>query len=447
MIGRYLREGYSRHRDRVAVIRGNDLITYGDIGQLVNVLVESWGELSQKRVGVCIASPMSFIATIAALDLLQSHAFLVGPGCLKELPGFKHTFAWDHILREEDVLGAPNAKDRSLRDSSEGSGLVTILTSGTTGTPKAVNHSWSTLAAPVRKDNRYTGTRWLLSYPLNLYAGTQVFLHAFLNWATLVIPASSDPGAICRTLRDNRVTHASGTPTFWRQLLFFGSKEALQACELEQITMGGEAATQELLDNLRLTFPRARIVHIYASTELGRMFSVTDGREGFPAKFLQEPPEEGMALRIVDGELMARGRNRMISYDRQKPLCEQSNGWMATGDLVEVCEDRVLFKGRRNDVINVGGRKVSPLLVEATLRGLPGIIDVRVYAKKSSVTGHLVAADVVLAPGVSEETLGAELRRAASRTLQPHEVPRIVRVVPEMMINDASKIVRSEQPE
>jgi acyl-coenzyme A synthetase/AMP-(fatty) acid ligase len=107
----------------------------------------------------------------------------------------------------------------------------------------------------------------------------------------------------------------------------------------------------------------------------------------------------------------------------------------------------VLFKGRRNDVINVGGRKVSPLLVEATLRGLPGIIDVRVYAKKSSVTGHLVAADVVLAPGVSEETLGAELRRAASGTLQPHEVPRIVRVVPKMMINDASKIVRSEQPE
>lgn len=447
MIGRFLRDGYSGHRDRLALIRGTERVSYGDIWQLVNAMVESWGELSKKRVGICIASPMSFVATIAALDLLQSHAFLIGPGCLEELAGLKHTFAWDHILREEDVLAVPAAKDRALREFSEGSGLVTIFTSGTTGTPKAANHSWSTLAAPVRKDNRYTDTRWLLTYPLNLYAGTQVFLHAFLNWATLVIPAACDPGEICRTLKDSRVTHASGTPTFWRQLLFFGSKQALQACELEQITMGGEVATQDLLDNLRLTFPQARIVHIYASTELGRMFSVTDGREGFPASYLQEPPEEGIALRIVDGELMAHGRHRMISYDRQQSLCEQSNGWTATGDLVEVRGDRVLFRGRRNDVINVGGRKVSPLQVEATLRGLPGIIDIRVYAKKSSVTGHLVAADVVLAPGWSEETLGAELRRVASRTLQPHEVPRIVRVVPEMVINEALKIVRSEQAE
>jgi acyl-coenzyme A synthetase/AMP-(fatty) acid ligase len=177
------------------------------------------------------------------------------------------------------------------------------------------------------------------------------------------------------------------------------------------------------------------------------MFSVTDGREGFPAKFLEEPPEEGMALRIVDGELMARGRNAMISYDRQKPLGQQSNGWVATGDLVGVHGDRVVFTGRRNDVINVGGRKVSPLQVEATLRSFPGIIDVRVYAKKSSLTGNLVAADVVLAPGVCEETIGAELRQAASRTLQPHEVPRIVRIVPKMAINEALKIVRSEQAE
>ena len=82
MIGRFLREGYSGHRDRLALIRGTERVSYGDIGHLVNVLVESCGELSKKRVGVCIASPLPFIATIAALDLLQSHAFLVGPGCL-----------------------------------------------------------------------------------------------------------------------------------------------------------------------------------------------------------------------------------------------------------------------------------------------------------------------------------------------------------------------------
>ena len=199
MIGRHLSEGLSRYRDQIALIEGGVRVTYGDIGRLLPTLVEAWGELSKKRVGVCTASPMAFIAAIAALDLLRSHAFLVGSRSLEELVRLKHVFAWDHILCEEDVRAVSAAKDDSLRDSSESSGLVTILTSGTTGIPKAVNHSWSTLASPVRKEKRYTGTRWLLTYPLNLYAGTQVFLQAFLNWATLVVPASLDPSEISRS--------------------------------------------------------------------------------------------------------------------------------------------------------------------------------------------------------------------------------------------------------
>src|SRR6185437_15562371 len=100
-------------------------------------------------------------------------------------------------------------------------GLVTILTSGTTGAPKAANHTWTTLAAPVRRDDRYLDTRWLAVYPLHLYAGTQVLLQALLNDAVLAVPASRDPAQAARTLRDAGVTHASATPTFWRQLLLF----------------------------------------------------------------------------------------------------------------------------------------------------------------------------------------------------------------------------------
>jgi len=445
MIGRHLTEGFARHRDRIALIHGHDQFTYGDIGELANGLVDAWSALSGQRVAVSIAAPASFVAAIAALDLLRSHAFLVGARRHEELQNLQDAFAWDRTIRDQDVQMVSPVPLNSLNSSSDDSGLVTILTSGTTGRPKAIHHSWKRLADSVRRDARYTGTRWLIGYPLTLYAGTQVLLHAMLNWATLVIPVSLDPGEVCRTLKDKGVTHASGTPTFWRQLVFFGSRDVLQGSKLEQITLGGEAATQELLDQLRLGFPQARIVHIYASTELGRLFSVTDGKEGFPAQFLKESPEEGVDLKVVDGELMVRGRTQMISCDGQRPPAEQPSVWTATGDLVEVCADRVLFKGRRNDVVNVGGRKVSPLKVESALRGLPGVVDVRVYAKKSSVTGHLVAADVVLAPGFSEETLGAELRRAATQALESYEIPRLVRVVPKLEISQALKVVRSEQ--
>ena len=94
----------------------------------------------------------------------------------------------------------------------------------------------------------------------------------------------------------------------WRQLLLFAPKEQLSRCALKQITMGGEAVTQDLLDNLKQTFPTTRIVHIYASTELGRILSVTDGRAGFPAHYLNQPPESGIEFRIEGDELVGRLR-------------------------------------------------------------------------------------------------------------------------------------------
>ena len=151
-------------------------------------------------------------------------------------------------------------------------------------------------------------------------------------------------------MRDKGVTHAGGTPTFWRQLLLFAPRDILGACALQQITMGGEAVNQGLLDQMAAVFPETRLVHIYASTELGRLFSVTDKREGFPAAFLDQAPEDGISLRIEDNELLARSRNAMVS-DRQVGTAGQqrpdsaASAWVATGDVVERQGDRILFRG------------------------------------------------------------------------------------------------------
>jgi acyl-CoA synthetase (AMP-forming)/AMP-acid ligase II len=311
-----------------------------------------------------------------------------------------------------------------------------------------VNHSWSTLAAPVRRDPRYAGTRWLCAYPLNLYAGTQVMLQALLNWATLVVPNRLEPEAVARTLRDAGVTHAGGTPTFWRQLLLFAPREVLSACRLSQITMGGEPVNQGLLDELSALFPNTRLVHIYASTELGRLFSVTDRREGFPAGYLENPPETGVvSLRIVDNELQARSSNAMLGYDQPGGSAggEPAGGWVATGDMVEHQGERVLFRGRKSDVINVGGRKVLPADVERVLREVPGVSDVRVYGKGSSLVGQLVAADIVITTGSDENEVRATLDRIARQRLAQHAVPRVIRIVNAVAHSRALKVVRSEE--
>lgn len=330
-----------------------------------------------------------------------------------------------------------------LAPPSARQGRVVILTSGTTGRPKAVVHTWETLARPARTNAAVAGAIWLSGYPLNLYAGLQVFLQAFLTWGTLVIPGTREPEAVARVLRDAQVSCASGTPTFWRQLLLFASRSVLSECVLRQITLGGEAASQDLLDRLHQTFPAARVTHVYATTELGRCFSVTDGQVGFPSRFLERPSREGVELRVAEGELWVRSRNAMIGYDRCSSISGDGGGWYPTGDLVEQRGDRIVFLGRRSEVINVGGTKVLPGPIEALIREIPGVADVKVYGRRSSLTSELVAADLVLAPGADETTVQGELARSAVARLSPPQRPRIVRVVPRLETSDGLKVART----
>jgi acyl-coenzyme A synthetase/AMP-(fatty) acid ligase len=397
-------------------------------------------------VGLCVGDPFAFVAAAAALDRLNAHVFLAGVRREDDVERLSQGFDWAARLVDEDIEAVKIPAGPAARAASGGKGLVTILTSGTAGIPKAANHTWATLGAPIRRDEQYAGTRWLCAYPLNFYAGLQTFMQTFLNFATLVIPPSLNPQEIARAMHEEGVQYASGTPTFWRWMLAFAPREKLVNCPLRQITLGGEMATQDVLDGLRQVFPATRIISVYGLTETGRLFSVSDGKEGFPAAFLEESPTAGVELRVADGQLMSRSRKAaMLGYDGQAALHEQGDGWFATGDLVEIRGDRVLFQGRNSDVINVGGRKVMPAEVESVLRTVPGVVEVRVYARKSSLAGQLVAADLVLTPDADPEGTKAEVERLAREKLGPHQVPRSIHVVPEILRSEVFKILRRER--
>ncbi len=63
------------------------------------------------------------------------------------------------------------------------------------------------------------------------------------------------------------------------------SKE-INNLDFKIITMGGEIADKNILQGLKLKFPNAKLLHIYASTEAGVGFSVKDAHAGFPKKYM-----------------------------------------------------------------------------------------------------------------------------------------------------------------
>ncbi|PWC92771.1 class I adenylate-forming enzyme family protein [Azospirillum sp. TSO5] len=306
---------------------------------------------------------------------------------------------------------------------------VTLESSGTTGTPKRLHHDFTRLRGRLRGVTE-EGARWLLTYDPGAFAGLQVMLTAAAAGALLVAVPSSGAGtiaALAQAARRHAVTHVSGTPSFWRAFLMALGDADLP---LAAVTLGGEAADQPLLDRLAERFPHARLRHIYASTEAGALFAVADGRAGFPAAWLDAAPD-GLALRIADGVLEVRS-------PRAAPGAVNADGWLSTGDLVERRGDRVLFAGRLDGLVNVGGVKVSPEAVERRLLAVDGVADAAVVAVPSPITGHLLTATIVPVPGADDSALRVALR-AATADLPPAARPRALTFADHIPLSAAGK--------
>jgi acyl-CoA synthetase (AMP-forming)/AMP-acid ligase II len=310
---------------------------------------------------------------------------------------------------------------------------VVVATSGTSGPPKLVQRTWDAVLASARLAEQWQGIGWLLAYDATRWAGIQVWAQSLLTGGRLVVPASRDPDVVAQAILREEVAILPATPTLLRRLIASADPAVLTRVALQRITLGGEAADGPLLDQARRAFPAAKITHVYATTELGEVFRVADGRTGFPVNWLGRELPGGVRLSTRrDGELLVQ-----LSRDTAE---------VATGDVVERRGDRFEFTGRRSDVIVVGGAKVFPRRVEEVLRGVPGVIEARVYGQPSAITGELVAAEIVLASplaeGVSPESIRASALASCRESLEPHSVPRILDIVSRIKTTLAGKTSR-----
>jgi acyl-CoA synthetase (AMP-forming)/AMP-acid ligase II len=212
---------------------------------------------------------------------------------------------------------------------------------------------------------------------------------------------------------------------------------------LEQVTLGGEAVPASLLTHLRQVFPAARISQIYAANESGSVRSVRDEHNGLPLSAFDDKPDADVALKIVDGELWVRSRIGMLGYYGDDPAGADPDAWRPTGDLVEVVDGRVYFRGRSSEIINVGGTKVHPLPIEERISAVPGVRMVRVSGRRNALTGANVAAEVVAAGGTDRDEL-ADRIRAACADLPDTARPRSIKFV-DAIETTGDKLARPKQ--
>ena len=319
-----------------------------------------------------------------------------------------------------------------------------LLTSGTTGRPKMVLHTLASLSGAIGIGGPPTKVIWGTFYDIRRYGGLQIYLRAVLTCSSLILTRPQEPVAsFLQRAGEAGVTHISGTPSHWRRALM--SPEAT-CISPRYIRLSGEIADQAILNSLRSFYPDAEISHAFATTEAGVAFDVREALSGFPVSMLTDTL--GVDLKVENATLRVRSNRTAERYlGENPPTMKDQEGFVDTGDVLELRDGRYYFQGRRDGVINVGGLKVHPEEVEAVLNRHPQVRLSLVKTKKNPITGALVVADVLLKdPSTSEGEQALVLQQTIQQfcrdALSPHKVPAVIRFVPALAISDTGKLVR-----
>lgn len=430
-----LRAAAKHGLNRQAVVTSGRTSTFGQILESAECAAANLGRLKVDRVAILDSDPHHVIPLLAGSALAGVEACIYPVAASDEAVGeYRERFDHQFIASSRPTLVAAGAtsSDSLLRDEGaprqkqapSGVPLLIMTTGTTSGKPRAARHEWDKILRPSRNIRPTPEQRWLLSYGLNQFGGLQILIHFLGAQATLIAGETFQPRDGLTAMRQWNVTHASGTPTFWRFLLAELRNDGGAVPALEQITMSGEAIPAALLSEVRATFPHARLSQIYAATEFGQAVTVRDGIAGLPTNMLNSGNE--LDFRVVNGELWVKSSAAMLGYYDEPTL--DPGEWRATGDLVEIVGDRVEFRGRKSDVINVGGVKIHPLPIEDRISQLPGVALARVFGKSSALVGSIVAVDIVPAPGHESDEIESQIRRVCA-DLPPAARPRSIRFV------------------
>src|ERR1700722_7817886 len=421
-------------------------------------LADRLGELSRRSVLLAVSDQLISALAMTEIDGVARRMLLCPPDLNADhIETLIDDAGIDAVVTDEParwanagvylVLGAHSPERSAVKAKTERATEWLMLTSGTSGVPKIVGHTLEGLTGAIVADGQARGASpvWATFYDIRRYGGLQIFLRAIIGGGSMVLSVPGEPVAdYVARLREKAVTHISGTPSHWRKLLMSGAASDFPP---RYVRLSGEIADQAVLDGLSRAFPAASIGHAYASTEAGVGFAVNDGLEGFPATMIGTN-RGGVEMKVEDGSLRIRSTRTARAYvGPNAAALVDEQGFVDTGDMVELRGDRYHFVGRRGGIINIGGLKVHPEEIEAVINRHAEVNMSRAKSRRSPITGAIVVADVILAEG-SDPSRSDEIRDQiladCRASLPSYKVPAVIRFVRSLDITAAGKLARHD---
>jgi acyl-CoA synthetase (AMP-forming)/AMP-acid ligase II len=344
--------------------------------------------------------------------------------------------------------------------------LILIMhTSGTTGRPKGamVTHAdlLFNIRVAIRAHDLAPDDVHLLVAPMFHCTALYSMLpgSAFLGSRIVIAPAP-DLNDLVDLVETHRCTTLFSVPTLFH---FLASRPDIDEHDLKSLRLlayAGAPMPVPTIRRLRQKFPWVKLHNFFGLTETIAMTHVLPDVDADRKPDSIGKPLPGIRQRIVKedgadaalgevGELCFHTDNVVRDYWNRPGLMEQSveGEWFHTGDLATTDDEGYVYlKGRRKDMIIVGGENVYAVEVENVIRSMPGVADVAVVGAPATgireAMGELVKAVIVPEPGTALTEL--DVKRFCNNKLAGYAVPQIVAFRDALPRSPSGKVLKRE---
>ena len=492
----------ARHPDRIAFIDAQDRITYGELKDRIErcaAYLRRIGIAPGDVVTIQLPNRIAFPIAFFALQLIGAVANKVNPDfrireldyilrfsgskafiCPANFKGFDYPGmarqlraaipALTHVVVSGQAVGDEFNLERGIAESeplpaSERAAISAddifrmAFTSGTTGNPKCVLHSFNTTLPAVRQINRdmlVTENDVQLVYlPVCLNWGYLCLLQAILSGSRAVLLERFSAKAALDLIQRERVTYIATAPASIVAMLNEPNLSEYDVSSLRVVITGGASAAIETIRDYQARMP-GHLIELYGMLETG-FHSYT--------RFSDDPAKvngtigrvvSSMGLKILDeagnelpssavGEIAALGPSVHLGYHANAAANAEAftaDGWFRTGDLGRIVDQagNVEIVGRRKEIINRGGKKFFPREVEELLYTHAKVMHAAMVGVADARLGERNCLCVIPKPG--EAVTLSELVAHLKGQVADYKLPEELHIVDELPFTATGKLRR-----
>ncbi|MEK6374991.1 MAG: class I adenylate-forming enzyme family protein [Acidobacteriota bacterium] len=410
--------------DAVALIEGDSgrVTTRAELLDRAHEIGRQYAE--GETIAVRLPNSVDFVATVVAAMQRNLVAILID----RDAPPSEVARIVEHFgLRTRAAALPPGAR-------------LIKLTSGSTGMPKGIVASEANLLADATNicatmDIRAEDVNFGAIPMSHSYGFSNLVMPLLTQGTAVVISNDYLPQSVLDLCNRYQCTVVPAIPMVFDHL---ASTAKGEFATVRTFLSAGAPLPESVSRRFRERFGKP-IHTFYGCSECGGITYDLEG--GSVERGTVGGPMEGVTLSVEQSRLVVCGANVALGYLHDATHFEPfAEGRFVADDLVDfTAAGEVVLTGRASELINTAGRKVNPREVEQVLLQMEGVQQAKAYGEPAGARGDVVAAAIVASSYITRE----QVREFCRAHLSPHKVPRIIKLIDSIPVDDRGKVRRS----